>query len=149
MNLHFIFDGLKPISANHYKGRTKSGRTCVKKEAVDFKASIGSELFAKIHKVNLFEAEFNTKTDYIALDVMFFVPKDKFLNKKGEISKRSIDLDNCLKVFIDGVFDSFEKLDDKYVAKISAVKLVSPNSDYSIELRLTKHSYEDLLVLSN
>ena len=94
----------KPLSTNHIYGRSKFGGTYLKKEAKQFKQMVSLGINQKFN--------FNESKHYISVEYYFYM--SDLYTKKGSINKKSLDLDNCLKILQDAIFDKL-KINDAFI----------------------------------
>ena len=85
---------------------------------------------------------FNKHKHCIELTLEFYIPREKYYTKKGYISRFSTDLDNCLKLLIDTLFDPrfFKRdlfnfnIDDTFIQTINASK--HPADKYATKIKV-------------
>jgi len=70
----------------------------------------------------------------IEMHLTFYYPKHQFFNGQGQISSKTYDLDNSLKLLIDVVFRHMD-MNDKYITKIVATKAVGSHHYIEISLK--------------
>jgi len=85
----------KPLTTNHIYGRSRFGSTFLKKEAKDFKKIVSSLVKTSI--------DFKEGKHFISVEYYFYLTS--LYTKAGRINKKSIDLDNCLKILQDSIFN--------------------------------------------
>lgn len=76
------------------------------KECRDWGDAIMLQLQNYCKEMKEFKETFDEKSDAIEINLIFFIPKDKFYTKTGTISLRSNDLTNVEKLLVDILFDS-------------------------------------------
>ena len=94
-------------------------------------------------QIEAFTASFKPLKHCLKLSIEFYIPREKYFTKKGHISRKSVDLDNCLKLLIDTVFDPrfFKRelfnfnIDDTFIQTIEASK--HPADKHSIKLKVS------------
>jgi len=121
VNLTFNFPGLIPVSTNQRLGINYKTKAVYK--STKYKSAqniIAMECLNQISEIREFEADYNIKEDYIECEVIVTMPN--LMAKKGWISAKSLDVDNCLKGLIDAIFKCFNKLDDKMICRLSVEK---------------------------
>ena len=117
------------------------------REARDYSDDIHTQLHQYRDKIEKFRKKFSNLPDNykaLHLDINILVPQGKFYTLKGAISRKSIDLDNYLKLLIDAIMDSrydnrYIKslgtevmnldMDDKYIVSMFAQKEENPNAE--------------------
>lgn len=123
----------KPLTLNHthiHRGgrRFKSSKTRLYEEQfnLELEETCGPLL-------DQFSSGFCKWTQAIKVEVYIYVNVDEFFtnppSKKSaeiDISRRSLDLDNCLKNSLDLIFKRL-RLDDKYIVEINAKKIPTMN----------------------
>ena len=95
-----------------------------------------------------FQAHFNAKKHFIKASYTFLIPREFLFTAKGLVSKRSMDLDNCIKLVQDNVCDAKYNgriigdvtinnlnIDDKFICSFDAAKVLSFKSDYYINIK--------------
>ena len=120
------------------------------KEAIEFEKFFNSYLLQynelKEHLRSFYREDFHS----IELECYFYLPeKDYFTHpKKGNktISKRSMDIDNMIKVSNDLVFKWLD-IDDSQITKLSAEKIPT-NDDYTIVFRISLIRFPELFLVS-
>lgn len=142
--IQFQFKNLKPITQNHATGQMKGGRRFKTDTARNFETRIMCETLRCLPDIFKFEGAYSPYEHYLEARVTFFMPIDKLITKKGYISSKSLDLDNCLKYAIDGTFKRFEKIDDAAICEISAEKIPSEDNNYHIQIKLIKKELDEL-----
>ena len=74
----------------------------------------------------------------------FYIPREKFYTKEGKISRRSTDLDNCIKLLLDTVFDPrfFKRelfnfnIDDQFITDLAPIKRPADLFSIGIEVQI-------------
>lgn len=102
-------------------------------EAKAWQAEIAAQL-EELKCLSEFALEFKDTPGPIELRVTFYIPHHVFYNAQGQISVRSQDLDNGLKLLIDLIFRHMS-INDINIVKIVAQKQVGAR--YSIGVRLS------------
>lgn len=105
-----------PLSVNHIYGSTKQGIRYLTKEAKAFKRYI-QDYVCYIAKPDFYI--YNNKE--IEMQIMLHLEHDDLYTKAGKI--RKIDVDNMLKLLLDGLFDTIE-IDDSQIFKLTIEKRV-------------------------
>ncbi len=121
MILTLNFPEILPISTNrlkNYNFKTKAVYNSSKYSV--FQNTIAIECLAKLQEIRDFEADYDIKNHYIRCKVTVSMPN--LIAKKGWISAKSLDVDNCLKGLLDAIFKCFNKLDDKMICDLSVSK---------------------------
>lgn len=131
---------MKPVSLNHsHEMRVskwvnpKTGKRRIfrakKKSTEDFEKMFEFYLRQLQTELKLFAEEFDPTKNAIHVDAYFYINKEEFFTKpksiknpRVEISRHSLDLDNCLKIAMDSIF-GFLGIDDKHVTYINAQKI--------------------------
>ena len=103
----------KPISTNSaYYKRNKSLNEASRNWRATFFLELQSEY--NQNEIKKLKKHFNSKLHMLRVCFTWFQPIDLILTKSGELSLRSMDVDNCLKIPTDCVFD--KKYNDKWLA---------------------------------
>jgi Holliday junction resolvase RusA-like endonuclease len=68
------------------------------------------------HELERILGKFDANNMQISVRYAFHLPREKFFTKNGRISARSPDLDNCIKLIQDFLFNS--RYSDKHLAKL-------------------------------
>lgn len=142
-NIKFDFVNLKPITSNHAIKKGRNGRSYKSDKAVKFEQRILLEALKKRVEIYDFENAYSVFDHFLKANIVIYMPSNKLITKKGYISSKSLDLDNCLKYLIDGIFKSFKKIDDSAICKIDAEKRPSKDTDYHIEVELVRHDMNE------
>jgi len=134
---------MKPYSLNKafYKNRTLTQAT--RKYREEFLLCLQSDY--NKNYLDAISKAFNPSKHALSVSFIFYSPKEIFFTKQGQVSNRSQDLDNCLKLPIDficnkkyqdrvlqGVKISNLGIDDRYIIDIQAKKRASLNGEYLI-----------------
>lgn len=149
------FTDLKPISINsaYYRNRK------ITEKARIFRSKFLIQLQSQLSTLKEIQDKFDPLKHCLAFSFTFGIPNEYFFTKKGTLSHRSQDLDNCLKLIIDFVcntrydttwllnrfpkekrlFGSLKQLgnlaiDDKVIQEIYATKV--PDSAYTITISI-------------
>ena len=136
--MRIYFKNLKPVSTNHAKKLTKNGRMYQTNETLAFKRAIFFKCLRMKSEFREFEENFDPSTEYIYALYTFEIPKSKFFTKKGELSKKSIDVDNCVKTLQDALFENFELINDAWVKAPLPFATISSDNNYNINVVLKK-----------
>lgn len=145
-SLSFTIQG-KPVSTNDYKasrvvrGSKPYSQMYETKKAKDYKNWIRESLLP--HRANMFRFETNFSIYEHALACCAVIWLPDLLTKKNTINRRSIDIDNSLKCLIDGVFDNFDKLDDKMICDLFVQKRKA--EEFSVDFTLHKVCLNDII----
>lgn len=99
---------------------------------------------------------FDMYKHYLFISYTFHRPKSKFFTKKSNVSRKSMDLDNCLKLVTDflcntkyhedtercGFLTKNLDIDDQYICHIEAKKLPSISDEelLTVQIVLKDHS---------
>ena len=129
-----------PFSINkaYYKNRKRT-REC-REWGDDILLQLqSSKILSKLRKVKQWKA--------IELHLLYHYPKEKLYTKKGEISRRSMDLSNIEKLLIDLICDSRyngrvlkdtvlenANVDDKLIVKLVSEKRLSEDNSHYIDV---------------
>lgn len=130
---------IKPISTNKLY-RAVGGRSVLSKEARQFKKAMKEELFR--YRRDVVEFVRSLPNDQIALEAryVFYVPKKDFFTKQGNISARSIDVDNYAKSLNDSIFEALKSvspaLDDKLIVRMTLEKVPTEHKNFKISCYL-------------
>jgi hypothetical protein len=111
-----------PISTNSaYYKRNKSFNENSRKWRFNFFSELQNDY--NQNEMSKLKNHFNPKLHMLRVCFTWFQPIELILTKSGELSLRSMDVDNCLKIPTDCVFD--KKYNDKWLAirKASEKKL--------------------------
>jgi Holliday junction resolvase RusA-like endonuclease len=138
------FNGIKPLSTNQTKNFTRDGRYYPSPEKTKFRKEIAAIMPKYFEQITQFDRDFDVKTEFLKLKLVFYVPMSRLITKKGAISLRSIDLDNCQKTVIDCVFNCFSTVDDKSICDIQAFKRPSLTGVWGIGMVISKGEIVDL-----
>ena len=102
-----------PISINSaYYGRNKKLNADSRKWRYNFLSQLQNDY--NQNQMNLFRSYFNPKKHMIQVTFTWFQPIDYILTKSGELSLRSFDVDNIIKIPTDCIFD--KKYNDKWLS---------------------------------
>jgi len=140
MKLELLFNS-PPFSVNssHYRNgnRTKKCRKW------------GDQILAQLEQysdsIDLFREQFNKLEHSLETELIFMYPREFLFTAQGYISRRSMDCSNIEKLIIDLIFDNrfFERdhnnlnLDDTLVTKQTSCKVLSPDNEYKILVRIS------------
>ena len=114
----------KPLTTNHIYGRSRFGSTFLKKEAKDFKKFVSSLVQSTI--------DFKEGKHFISVEYYFYLTS--LYTKAGKINKKSIDLDNCLKILQDSIFDKLG-INDAFVLDQKSFKRYGENDCIFVIIR--------------
>lgn len=102
--------------------------------------------------------EFNPKKHALGLRVVFGIPKEYLFTKSGSISRRSFDVDNCLKLPIDFLCNSKYvgrvinstsinnlAIDDQFICNIVAQKCIYSSFTLFITIEIVPHDALSLI----
>jgi Holliday junction resolvase RusA-like endonuclease len=142
--IEFLFQNLKPVSANHRIKRGRSGHSYKSREAVNFDARVRMQVNQQRSEVFAFEGTFSPYDHFLCAEINIYIPRSALMTKKGYISKKSMDIDNMFKQTIDSAFKEFEKLDDAWICKLFSSKTFSHDNNYHIYLSLLRQDLEVL-----
>ena len=129
-----------PCSVNSAYYRNKKRTQKTRKWSENIHKQLSEPMLKK--KIEAFTKAFNPLKHCIKLTIEFYIPREKYFTKKGYISRLSTDLDNCLKLLIDTLFDPrfFKRdlfnlnIDDQFIQTIVASK--HPSDVYSTRIRV-------------
>lgn len=144
---------LKPISTNEMneKGISRSKLYVKNSDSYSFfRKVVAAELRKQWGNVCLFNDFFDKSKHVINARFIYFIPKDKIFTKSGNLKLGTHDLDNFQKPTIDAIFKNLPytvemskgkatkkyQLDDSFIFNEWAIKTVSPDDDYHIEIQL-------------
>lgn len=138
----------KPISTNDYKApkivktKTKSFPQMYEtKAAKDYKKNVINHVRPMAPEIFQFETHYSVHDHALACTVVLWLPD--LITKDMRISKRSIDIDNSLKCLLDGMFDCFDKLDDKMICDLFVLK--RKGAEFSADITLHKQSFSNIV----
>jgi len=97
-----VFKGIKPISINSAFYRNRK----LTEKARLYRRDILIQLQSQLSKVSSIQKEFNSLKHCLHVSYTFYTPNEFFFTKKGVLSHRSQDLDNCLKLLTDFLFNT-------------------------------------------
>jgi Holliday junction resolvase RusA-like endonuclease len=117
----------KPLSMGRIWSQTRNGRRFLTKEGQDYKKRWGDAALEKFPEFYGIEKPLEVIVDF----------HGPWLAGSGKVSKTAGDLDNFLKLSIDGVCQAL-KIDDCFVVKITARKVLSES--WKIEFSLHEES---------
>ena len=151
------FKGVKPLSINSAFYRNRK----LTEKARLYRRDILTQLQSQLSNITPITKEFNPLKHCLKVTYTFYTPTEFFFTKKGALSHRSQDLDNCLKLLTDFIFNtkydtdwlrskgrteralygslsslSNVAIDDKYLQEINALKLPSKD-EYSIQIDIS------------
>ena len=151
-----VLKGFRPISINraYYRNRKLT------EEARRIRASILCQLQSQLNKLHDIKSQFDPKKHYLTISYTLYYPIDQFFTKSRQISNRSQDVDNCLKLITDCIcstkyntdwlksrtkrykhlYSSITTLDnlaidDRFIADLSALKRPT-KGDYRVEVEI-------------
>lgn len=152
-----MFSGVKPISINsaYYRNRKLT------QKARQYRSAILTQLQSQLSELHDIKSQFDATKHCLAVSYTFYIPEEYFYTKKGELSLRSQDLDNCLKLPQDFIFNpkyetqwlkdrkprekplyksisslSNLAIDDKFIQRLEAQKLPTESNKYSLEVEI-------------
>jgi hypothetical protein len=140
-----------PISTNSaYYKRNKSFNENSRKWRFNFFSELQSDY--NQNQIKLMKNYFNSKKHMLRVCFTWYQPIDLILTKTGEISLRSMDVDNCLKIPTDCVFD--KKYNDKWLSirkgaeaklykDLTSLKNLDINDKFIIDTRSIKAPSND------
>lgn len=149
---------LKAVSVNqsHKMAISKWKNPKTGKQRIFRKKNDDYETFEKLahyylHKIkdelNIFVQSYDPTQKALNFEVFFYVPQDDYFTKakskknpRIEISRNSLDLDNCLKVTIDTLFNLMG-INDKNISDIHAKKIPTDSKTHSMIIRMTYASF--------
>lgn len=126
---------IEPVSVNHSHCFGKGFRYKLPKTR-KYEIELKKQLSVFKDEFSAFHSSFNPLTNYISASYSFYAPKDFFYTKEKKISKRSKDLDNCIKIVQDNIF-KFIGIDDTFVTDIEAVKRPTNGKEWRIVVMLS------------
>ena len=157
MKLQILIPNVKAVSINKaYYARNK----VLTKEARDYREAFLKIINSSAANQNLMKAfkdAFDSKLHYLKINLTYLIPEDYFFTKAGEISMRSGDADNLVKLTGDFLmnekyFDDPYRLeegdcfnlgvDDRFVADYNIKK--RPSEGYAIIVDASIHPLEEL-----
>ncbi len=144
---------MRPISLNHSHRNVKMGKRLVRvktKEAVMFETEFAAHLSQLSELKNHIHESYTATKHSIEMECYFYLNDKSYftLPKKGErtISKKSMDIDNMIKVGNDQIFKWLE-IDDSQVTKLTAEKIPT-NAQDTMVFRISLVRYPDTFVVS-
>jgi Holliday junction resolvase RusA-like endonuclease len=129
--LKFTIKNVAPLSTNKLNSFNKFGgnkNSNIKKQTT---LEIQSQLVKYTPDIRAFKRSFDKKNEVLSCYFKFYFPRDIFFTKKGELSSRRTDIDNCLKLSIDAI-TRFMEIDDKYIIDIVAEARPADNYEWVI-----------------
>lgn len=111
-----------------------STRKALTTEAKEWQAGINQQL-EELKCLTEFSLDFHEAPGPIEIRLAFNWPHHEFYNAQGQISSRVFDLDNCLKLLIDCIFQRIG-VNDKNIVKIVAEKRVGSRHSIDVVLKL-------------
>lgn len=135
---------LKPISYNesHCINRGKLQSTWKNNK---FKSMVRKYLYEDWDALRTFALACNNRSIFNSRYI-FWIPRPKLITKAGNVSKTSLDIDNCVKSLQDSIFDQLEKINpeinDAQIMKSIPEKRISPNGEYGITVFLSEEKLE-------
>lgn len=145
---------LKPISLNHSHRLVKFGNRISRiktKEANQFEFEFTQHLKTFNDLKNEFVSKYRKDFHAVELECYFYVnEKDFFTHPKTgnkTISKKSMDVDNMIKVSNDQIF-KWLGIDDSQVTKLYAEKIPT-NDDYTMVFRISLIQFPELFLVSS
>ena len=150
MEVNFkLYSPPQSVNSAFYRNRQRTQKTRL------WSKSIHDQLSSpKLKKeIERFTRAFSPLKHCIRLTIEFYIPREKFFTKKGYISRKSTDLDNCLKLLIDTVFDPrfFKRelfnfnIDDTFIQTIIASKHAADK--HSIKIKVERMDLHQPLLL--
>ena len=124
MNLSITIKDLEPISLNHYQKITTRGRFASKykpAKSKQFDDEFNAQLSSYMNDIFKFNSMYKPDSHYIIADYKFYYP---IFTSKNQISKKSKDTDNCIKVVQDLIFKHVAP-DDSQIISVTATKIHS------------------------
>ena len=126
------------VNSGYYKNRTRTQST--RKWSLDIHDQLSDPLLKQ--NIERLREGFNPLSHSLSVTICYYIPHDKFYTKKGNISRKSGDLDNCIKLLLDTVFDPrfFKRdlfnfnIDDQFITDLPTKK--RPADKYSISLEV-------------
>ena len=123
----------KPVSTNHKTKRGKYG---------DYKSKEYQELIKKVNlkmmflrdEIKQFLESYNHDNP-LSAEFIFEVPVSVLFTKKDTLSKKSMDIDNCVKPLNDAIFKNLQGVDDAFIWDMRLVKKPSPDNNYNIYIK--------------
>jgi hypothetical protein len=146
----------KPVSINsmYYRNRKLT------ENARKSRSIILTQLQSYLDGIETLSSDFNPLKHGFKVSYTFYIPEDIYFTKKGAISNRSQDLDNCLKLLTDCLFNPkydttwlksrtrrYKPLyngittlhnvgiDDRFISSLSAKKLPT-QGDYRVDIEI-------------
>lgn len=162
----------KPISTNSaYYKRNRAFNENTRK----WRANFFSELMRDSNQqvIEIIKKDFNENKHALKVELIWHQPRSILFTNDGKLSLRSMDVDNCLKIPIDCLFDqkyndtwldkrsgreaSLYKefkginnicLNDKFIYNVSSIKLPSTDSEFHLTVNIEIHSTKNFRNLS-
>lgn len=98
-------------------------------------------------ELSIFVGGYNPTQKALNFEIYFYVPQEDYFTKpksksnpRVEVSKNSLDLDNCLKVTIDTLFNLMG-INDKNIVDIHAKKIPTDKKTHTMIIRMTYASF--------
>ncbi len=134
---------IPPISINSfYTGNRQFKSTAAKQWTIEALHQLNQEHI--LSKLKYLREHFDSSKHTYGIELKFAYPRTKFLNKKGEISAKTIDITNGEKSIVDVLFlgkffDEFENLncDDRFLTKMVSEKIISENEKHYIDITVS------------
>ena len=142
-NIKFKFDRIKPVPVNQKSQLDRKRRTIILSSKYrECKQTI--ECLSKLVSMKManFEYDLDITREALHAKIIYFTPD--LLTKKNYISNKSMDVDGIPKVILDGIFNNFNKLDDKMICDFNVVKRMSPDDFHYVCVEIEKIPLEDL-----
>ena len=131
-----------PCSVNsaYYRNKVRTQKTR------NWSESIHAQLTAPSLKKSIesFRKAFKPSKHSLSVTLCFYIPHEKFYTKAGNVSRRSTDLDNCIKLLLDTLLDPrfFKRdlfnfnIDDQYVTDLPTMKRPADKHSISIIVQI-------------
>lgn len=128
-----IYIPMKPVSVNNLR-QVSRNRIINSREANSFKKHCALFLLKYSEEIRTFLTHEPSKKIAMSFNLTFLIPEKELLTGKLEISKKSGDIDNFVKICTDSAFQAFnifsKKLDDAQIIDMNLKKRVSPANEY-------------------
>ena len=97
-----VFKGIKPLSINSAFYRNRK----LTEKARLYRSDILTQLQSQLSNITPITKEFNPLKHCLSVSYTFYTPNEFYFTSKGILSHRSQDLDNCVKLLTDFIFNT-------------------------------------------
>lgn len=128
---------IKPMSVNNKFTIAGGARRITKKsEVYVYERTLKQYLLTKTDEIKLFTNNI-LASECLHFDVVVYVPRDLFFNKKGTINLKCLDASNVLKILEDCIYKELG-LNDALNTKVSSEKRPSDSEDFVTLVEISK-----------